>query len=56
MAAGAAGDHVEVHYDGRLVFTTDVERLQAAGATQVQYRTHYGSYATPRRIHGLPVR
>lgn len=56
VAAGTLGYHVEVRYDGRTVFTTDVEALAAAGATQAQYRTHYGSYVTTRRIHGLPIR
>jgi hypothetical protein len=56
IAAGAAGYHVEVRYEGRTIFTTDLEALAARGATQSQYRTHYGSYTTSRRIHGLPIR
>src|SRR5688500_19731000 len=48
IAAGTAGYHVEVRYDGQRVFTTDLEVLAAAGATQAQYRTHYGSYKIGR--------
>jgi hypothetical protein len=56
LAQGTRGYHVEVRYEGQRVFTTDLEVLAAHGATQVQYRTHYASYGSTRRISGLPIR
>lgn len=54
LTAGTRGYHLELRYEGRLVFTTDWDVVAARGATAPHYASAYGTYHTDA-LRSLPI-